>query len=193
LIILQKENIMATVDVKVVKTYRVTFEVKRPVDHDAVMKKAQDMVYRGDSDVVYEGLRATEIINVKYTDEEADEAEKELEAFGGRYLAIDKILDKLNCKNVIVSLSEEEQEDIIFDEVFASGSEKYKFIYPSGLFNKSYSSEIYYSPLLSWKDVLIEADRVIRESGDFHHIFLESVEDRGEIDGVRVFEFYFGS
>jgi len=184
---------MATVEIKVVKTYRVTFETERPVYRDAVMKKAQDMVYRGDSDVVYDGLSATEIINVKYTDEEADEAEKELKAFGERSLVIDKILDKLNCKNVIVSLSEKEQEDIICDEVFAGGSEKYKFIYPGGLFNKSYSSEIYYSPFLSWKDVLIEANCAIRKSGDFHHIFLESVEDRGEIDGVRVFEFYFGS
>ena len=184
---------MATVDVKVVKTYRVTFEAKRPLDHDVIMKKAEDMVYRADGEVMYEGMRATEIVNVDYTEEEATEAEKELEAYGERSLAIDKILDRLNCKNVIVSLHENEQEDIIRNTVFAIGSEKYKFSYPSGLFNKSYSSDVYYSPKLFWVDVLIEADRAIRESGDFHHIFLESVEDKGEIDGVRVFEFYFGS
>lgn len=183
---------MATVEVKVVKTYRVEFETEHPIDHDAIMKKAREMVYRGDSEVVYEGTRASEIVNLEYTKEELAEVEAEQKADDDRSFAIEELLDNLNCKNVVVSLSVEDQEDIINGDVFAKGDDKYKFVYRGG-FGTPYFSEVYYSPELSWEDVLIEADAAIHKSGDFHHIFLENVNDVGDHEGVRHFELIFGS
>ncbi len=43
------------------------------------------------------------------------------------------------------------------------------------------------------KDVFVAADLCLRQSNDDHHVFVEGVLDLGIVDGVQVFDLYFGS
>jgi hypothetical protein len=58
--------------------------------------------------------------------------------------------------------------------------------------SKNYQSEVLHNP--TWLTVAIHANRMIRATGDKHHIFLEGVvKTKAKIDGIVVYTFSMGS
>jgi hypothetical protein len=188
-----EENIMAKLKIKVTKTYTVELEADRPLQYDVLMEQAKSLVYNEDANVVFKGISTHGIDSIEFTAEENAQIEKEDKIEKARYDKINSILERLNCDRVIVSLSNEQQDAIVNGDMFATGDKKYQFIYSGGFYYKPVSSDVYHSPMISWEDVLIEANKAIWKSEDFHHVYLEDVRDLGMNDGIRVFGFFFGS
>lgn len=55
----------------------------------------------------------------------------------------------------------------------------------------SYESDVVESPV--WMTVAFLAEAMINKTGDTHHIFLEGIRVRKEVDGVKICEFVMGS
>lgn len=45
----------------------------------------------------------------------------------------------------------------------------------------------------TWWDVLLLADKMIAQTGDDHHIFLEGIQEGEQVNGVRICTFEMGS
>jgi hypothetical protein len=180
---------MAKVAVTVHKTYEVEIEVPREeIDYHALKREAEDLVYRGDSNVVYKGISSGGLDRILYTDEETAQILNEQAEEDDRWSRVSKVIEEAGCTNVIVSLGEELEEKVIENAPFCNV--RHRFVY-SGGFGEGYESPIYADS--NWLDVICEADDAIEESGDKHHVFLERVYEADVVDDVVVYTFSFGS
>lgn len=96
---------------------------------------------------------------------------------------LDKVSEELGISYSIYSLDEKD-----FDRVVASGD--VVFTYRGG-WGKAWQSDIIKSP--TYKDAWKFSDVAIKMSEDHHHIFFESVRLAKEENGVKYFEFTYGS